>query len=80
MNIIEHKNEIEIIPNDDFDPIKIFECGQCFRWNADETGTYTGIVKGHVAHVRKNSKTGNIQAKMIQAAEKQVAAAHALPF
>lgn len=25
-----------------FDPVKIFECGQCFRWNQDKGG-YTGI-------------------------------------
>lgn len=27
----------------DFDPVKVFECGQCFRWNADEEGIYTGV-------------------------------------
>lgn len=28
---------------DDFDPIKIFECGQCFRWNPDGNGIYSGV-------------------------------------
>ena len=23
----------------------IFECGQCFRWNKQEDGSYTGIFK-----------------------------------
>jgi N-glycosylase/DNA lyase len=26
-----------------FDLVHIFECGQCFRWNADEQGVYTGV-------------------------------------
>lgn len=30
---------------------KTFECGQCFRWNADENGVYHGIVAGHYAEV-----------------------------
>lgn len=29
-----------------FDIVKTFECGQCFRWNADEVGVYTGVVRG----------------------------------
>ena len=30
---------------------KTFECGQCFRWNADENGVYCGIVCGFPARV-----------------------------
>lgn len=30
---------------------KTFECGQCFRWNADENGVYTGIAAGFPAIV-----------------------------
>ena len=26
-----------------FELIHIFECGQCFRWNKQEDGSYTGI-------------------------------------
>lgn len=22
----------------------IFECGQCFRWNENEDGSYTGVI------------------------------------
>ena len=42
------------IPDDiaeDFDPVKIFECGQCFRWNADEKSVYRGIAGGIPAKV-----------------------------
>ncbi|NLB29913.1 MAG: DNA-3-methyladenine glycosylase 2 family protein [Clostridiales bacterium] len=30
----------------DFSPEAIFECGQCFRWNADENGVYSGVAFG----------------------------------
>ena len=26
-----------------FNPKDIFECGQCFRWNENEDGSYEGI-------------------------------------
>lgn len=28
-----------------FEPVHIFECGQCFRWNKEEDGSYTGVIK-----------------------------------
>ena len=30
---------------------KTFECGQCFRWNADENGVYRGTAFGYPARV-----------------------------
>lgn len=36
---------------DELDIVKTFECGQCFRWNADDRGVYTGIVRGWPARV-----------------------------
>lgn len=36
---------------DELDLVKTFECGQCFRWNADERGVYTGVVRGYAARV-----------------------------
>lgn len=35
----------------DFDPVQVFECGQCFRWNREHDGSYTGVVRGRVANV-----------------------------
>ena len=32
----------------------IFECGQCFRWNKQEDGTYTGIFGKNVINVQKD--------------------------
>ena len=31
----------------------IFECGQCFRWNIEKDGSYTGVVGKNVLNVRK---------------------------
>ena len=36
-----------------FEPKHIFECGQCFRWNENENGSYTGIVGNNVINVEK---------------------------
>ena len=35
----------------------IFECGQCFRWNKQEDGSYTGIFKENVMNVQKDGDT-----------------------
>ncbi len=35
----------------EIDPVKTFECGQCFRWNADANGDYWGIACGKAAKV-----------------------------
>ena len=40
---------------DSFDLIHIFECGQCFRWNRQSDGSYTGIVKDRVINVKKEN-------------------------
>ena len=36
---------------DELTIVKTFECGQCFRWNADENGIYTGVAFGYPARV-----------------------------
>ena len=45
MNIIYNKNSI-YIKTDDFDLQKTFECGQCFRFNKNDDGSYSGIACG----------------------------------
>jgi len=57
MICIEHGDEIEIMGVPDFDLVRIFECGQCFRWNADEDGSYTGVAFGKAAKIRKAGKS-----------------------
>jgi len=34
----------------------IFECGQCFRWNKQEDGTYTGVFKENVLNIKQDGK------------------------
>lgn len=36
-----------------FESKHIFECGQCFRWDEQKDGSYTGIVKKNVINVKK---------------------------
>ncbi|NLY42649.1 MAG: DNA-3-methyladenine glycosylase 2 family protein [Clostridiaceae bacterium] len=37
----------------DFDPVHIFECGQCFRWEREPDGSYTGVAHGRVINIKK---------------------------
>lgn len=36
----------------DFNLEHIFECGQCFRWEKQEDGSYTGVAKGRIVNMR----------------------------
>lgn len=38
-----------------FNPEHIFECGQCFRWNKELDGSYTGVFKQNVINVKKEN-------------------------
>jgi len=53
VKITVHSGEVEITGVSDFDLAKIFECGQCFRWDADDNGVYTGVAHGRAARLRK---------------------------
>ena len=48
---------VRIVTEDDFDPEKIFGCGQCFRWDRDPDGSFTGVALGRAANVRKEGDT-----------------------
>ncbi len=43
--------KIKLCGADILDIEKTFECGQCFRWNCDENGVYTGVVGEYPARV-----------------------------
>lgn len=43
--------KIKLCDAKNLDIVKTFECGQCFRWNCDENGVYTGVVADYVAEV-----------------------------
>ena len=51
----EQKYEIKNIKS--FELADIFDCGQCFRWNKQEDGSYTGVFKGNVMNVQKQGDT-----------------------
>ena len=42
---------LDLAGADELNIVKTFECGQCFRWNADENGIYTGVAFGYPARV-----------------------------
>ena len=48
-----------------FEPKDIFECGQCFRWNREVNGSYTGVFHKNVLNVEKQGEkiifTGNCE-------------------
>ena len=58
----------------EFNPKDIFECGQCFRWNKQEDGSYVGIFKQNVIKVKKEDNkiifkgicNGNIKDECIE--------------
>ena len=41
------------IKSDTFELADVFECGQCFRWNKKENGSYTGVFHNNVLNVDK---------------------------
>ncbi len=47
-----------VVKNKDFDLVDTFECGQCFRWNCNDAGVYTGVVRGNIIKIsRKRNDT-----------------------
>lgn len=52
------REKIYVIKNQDsFELEDIFECGQCFRWNEQEDGSYTGVIKNGIINVKKEDET-----------------------
>lgn len=48
------KEQKYIIKNlDSFELKDIFDCGQCFRWNVEKDGSYTGVFGHNVLNVKK---------------------------
>lgn len=45
--------EYKIVNQESFELADIFECGQCFRWNKESDGSYTGVVKNSAINVLK---------------------------
>ena len=52
------KEQKYVIKNiNSFELTDIFDCGQCFRWNKQQDGSYTGTFKGNVMNVQKKGDT-----------------------
>ncbi len=49
-----YKKQKYVLKNpDSFELVHTFECGQCFRWNKKEDGSYIGVVKNNVIKAQK---------------------------
>ncbi len=57
MKIIDENNKIIIEDLGDFEPKHTFECGQCFRWNLEDDGSYTGVAYDRILNVNKDKDT-----------------------
>lgn len=49
--IKEEKNSVLVYGVRDFELKDIFECGQCFRWNPEEDGSYSGVAFGRAVNI-----------------------------
>ncbi len=43
---------VKNIPAGDFNLDHIFDCGQCFRWDKQDDGSYTGVAMGRVVNMK----------------------------
>ncbi len=51
MDNVGYRSIYRLCTTQEMDPVKTFDCGQCFRWNPDESGAYCGVAAGHAARV-----------------------------
>ncbi|TDT50290.1 DNA-3-methyladenine glycosylase family protein [Fonticella tunisiensis] len=54
MEILEYSEGIILKDVKDFELKHIFDCGQCFRWNDDRDGSYTGVASGRAVRFIKD--------------------------
>ena len=45
----------------DFHLDHIFDCGQCFRWNKESDGSYTGVAMGKTINVNMKGSSLTLQ-------------------
>ena len=51
------KEQRYVLKNQDSFELKdIFDCGQCFRWNEEEDGSYTGVFRNNILNVKKQGE------------------------
>lgn len=61
MKICEKDGYIEINEVNDFDLDHILDCGQCFRWERQEAGTYIGTAFGKIAELQYDSGSNTLK-------------------
>ncbi len=54
--VIMKEQDITLKNIDSFDLKDIFSCGQCFRWNLQKDGSYTGVVSQNVLNIKKEGQ------------------------
>ena len=52
MKVNEIPRGIEICEVSHFNPVHIFKCGQCFRWEEQSDGSFIGVAKGKVVQIK----------------------------
>ena len=52
LNVVEEDNKIIVENIKNFNPVHIFECGQCFRWIKQGDGSYTGVARHRAVNVK----------------------------
>ena len=51
------KEQRYVLKNQDSFELKdIFDCGQCFRWNEEEDGSYNGVFGNNILNVKKQGE------------------------
>lgn len=60
MKVNEIQNGLLLEDVSHFDAKHIFECGQCFRWNREEDGSYTGVAYGRVLNIKSDYDKGTV--------------------
>lgn len=63
MKIIQNDNSVIIQNIKDFDPTHTFMCGQCFRWDPESDGSYTGVAFSKAVNI--SCTGGNLTIKNI---------------
>jgi len=56
-NVIEKDDRVIVENVRDFNPVHIFECGQCFRWIKQGDGSYTGVALDKVVNIAYDNGT-----------------------
>lgn len=57
MDIITKGKDLVVTGLRDFNLKHIFDCGQCFRWNEQENGTYLGVAMGRALKLTQEGDT-----------------------